>query len=223
MSNNKWITGPEILKRWNQPELELLNAHMDGGLRAYTRRTMSRIRYFRYNGMIMTAGAGGRILPPYFAVTRDDVSRILIDPELIIFSFDEVEEYEQQHGTGPEPKSAEKMADNAKPLKTASIPDGAEWRDIQIRVVAVTRIEVEAGRVPELFSYEELQLDTQSQLAKLLEGLAKKERITTDEKQNISLLRKKIKELFPNISGDPLPCKDGVYTTAFFISFMEAV
>lgn len=139
MSNNKWITGPEILKRWNQPEVELLNAHMDG-LQAYTTLTGSRIRYFRYNGMIMVGckEAGVTDLSPYTAATAAGAKRILVDPELILFLLDEVEEYEQKHGIKPEASSNEESvtgtAEDQKQEIDTSIDYSLKERHIQAKL-----------------------------------------------------------------------------------------
>jgi len=109
--------------------------------------------------------------------------------------------------------------------KYIETPEGTKWSEIEIRVVADTRVEISTPNDPlEYFGYEALNLNQSPVLANLLERLAKKEKkFNTDEKQDVTRLRKFFKELLPNIDGDPMPWNGGTYKTAFDISFSEAL
>jgi len=96
LNNNKWMSGREVMKRWNALEFEILKAFKNG-LPAYKRKTGEILNYDRIKdsmtGWYFTVT--DRDLP---IATESDLTEILLDQEKIVFSLAGVEEYEKKHG-----------------------------------------------------------------------------------------------------------------------------
>ncbi len=154
MKNKRWITGQEILERWNAVKFELLKA-VKQGLPAYVVDTGKKLTYDLDTGFKIE----NEKLPLEFeGISLDllifedqDLSEKLFDPKTFVFKLSEVEGYEKEMGIIPrvfniEPQiSIDSIIDpdvdysKLKPLDKgrlarAAKKAGFEWREIASRL-----------------------------------------------------------------------------------------
>jgi len=227
----RWITGREILTRWNGVDFELLEAFKNG-LDAWHINTGVTIGFNRKAQLyVTTKEADSKVTDSELDFTHKadgEKTKDLLDENKFVFLLSSVEEYEEKHGMRqPDLSSNEEPA--MEDLFLVSDDSSLDWQDITISFVSDWEIHIQFSDKPGITRrYDQAGFDDKRNGKSIAawdvfkEAAYKREiPFSFENRKNVEKkagnIRDRLRRLFPSIPGDPVPIdkKEGVYKFAF--------